>query len=100
LASSRRLQTSVSTAAKAKTAAYAREEGYRIIGELGPATTNNKAPDQQYKYCAHDRSNESRTLIRAVPPDGLTKVRGNERANDAQDSGENKALRLIITRRD
>ncbi len=64
----RRLQTSVSTAAKAKTAAYAREEGYRIIGELGPATTNNKAPDQQHKYCAHDRSNESRTLIRAVHP--------------------------------
>jgi len=45
-------------------------------------TAFNKSPDQQYKHCTHDRSNESRALIRAVSANGLNKVRGDERADE------------------
>src|SRR6478752_10751001 len=80
------------------------EHGRRIAGKrrtaLRSPTTFNKTPDQQYEHRAHDCSNKSRTLIRPVPPDGLAEVRGNERANNSQDRGENKSLRLIVPRRD
>jgi len=45
---------------------------------------------------AYNPANKPRTLIRTIPPDRLTEVRGNERTDDAQDRGENKSLRLIV----
>ena len=62
---------------------------------LGSATTISKSPHQQCKDCAHDRSNKTGTLIRAVPPNGLTKICGNKCADDAEDRRENKALTLV-----
>jgi hypothetical protein len=61
---------------------------------------SNQAPNDQYDYRAHNRSNEAGSLVCAVPADRLPQISGDKRPDDPEDRGQDEARRLVVSRRD
>jgi hypothetical protein len=61
---------------------------------------SNEAPNDQYDYRAHNRSNEAGSLVCAVPADRLPQISCDKRPDDSNDRGEDEARRLVVSRRD
>src|SRR5437879_5931168 len=61
----------------------------------GLATAGEHAPDEQDDHGADDRADETRGLVGLIPADGLPEIGRDEGAADAEQRGEDEALRLI-----
>ena len=53
------------------------------------------APYQQNDYCSHYRTDQTGTFVRTVPAQGLAQPRSYERADNPEDSCEDKARGLV-----
>jgi hypothetical protein len=62
-----------------------------------PCATCDKPVDKEYDYCADHATNEARAFSGLIPTDSLPKVGGDERADNSQNSRQNKALRLRLS---
>src|SRR6266850_5147019 len=67
---------------------------------LSAAPAHDKAVEEEKDHRADDGADEASALSRVIPPDGLPEVGGNKCANDSQDGGEDKSLRLVVARHD
>src|SRR5436189_35638 len=67
---------------------------------LSAPPAHDKAVEEEKDHRADDGADEARTLSRVIPSDGLSEVGRNKCANDSQDSGEDKSLRLVVARHD
>src|SRR5690349_16666711 len=64
------------------------------------STPSNQAPNDQYDYRAHNRSNEAGSLVCAVPADRLPEISRDKSPDDPENRGEDEAGRLVVSRRD
>src|SRR5258705_6744061 len=71
-----------------------------ILAPLSAAPAHDKAVEEEKDHRADDAADEASALSRVIPPDGLPEVGGNKCANDSQDGGEDKSLRLVVARHD
>src|SRR5215471_8313896 len=68
--------------------------------DLGAALTFDKSPYQQDDHCTHDCADETGFLTSLIPADGLSEIGRDEGTDDAEDCGENEALRPLVAGRD
>src|SRR5881394_1946528 len=67
---------------------------------LSAAPAHDKAVEEEKDHRADDGADEASAVSRVIPPDGLPEVGGNKCANDSQDCGEDKSLRLVVAGHD
>src|SRR3954462_2136606 len=58
------------------------------------------APDRENDDSPNHRTDQASSFTRAVPPDSLPQVSGDECAHDAQNGGQNEPGRLIVAGHD
>ena len=67
------------------------------LGKGTPLPTSNSSPNKKHYDRPSGRTNEASTLACFIPAESLAQVGCDKCANNAQNCGEDKPTRLIIT---
>jgi len=63
--------------------------------DRGSVAASNHAPDEKHNYCSDDCTDQTGSLVGAVPTQGLTKERGYECSHDPENGRQDEARRFV-----